>query len=103
MKKTAIVTGSSRGIGFGVLKRLGRDGFQVVMVATGSQEKNQKALDELKEEGIECIYIQANIGNHDDRLKIVEETVKAYGNIDVLVNNAGVAPTIRADLLDMTE
>ena len=103
MKITAIVTGSSRGIGFGVLKRLGRDGFQVVMVATGSQEKNQKALDELKEEGIECIYIQANIGNHDDRLKIVEETVKAYGNIDVLVNNAGVAPTIRADLLDMTE
>ena len=103
MKKTAIVTGSSRGIGFGVLKRLGRDGFQVVMVATGSQEKNQKALDELKEEGIECIYIQANIGNHDDRLKIVEETVKADGNIDVLVNNAGVAPTIRADLLDMTE
>ena len=59
MKKTAIVTGSSRGIGFGVLKRLGRDGFRVVMVATGSQEKNQKALDELKEEGIECIYIQA--------------------------------------------
>ena len=103
MKKTAIVTGSSRGIGFGVLKRLGRDGFQVVMVATGSQEKNQKALDELKEEGIECIYIQANIGNHDDRLKIVEETVKAYGNIDVLVNNAGVAPKVRADLLEMTE
>ena len=103
MKKTAIVTGSSRGIGFGVLKRLGRDGFQVVMVATGSQEKNQKALDELKEEGIECIYIQANIGNHDDRLKIVEETVKAYGRIDVLVNNAGVAPKVRADLLEMTE
>ncbi len=103
MQKTAIVTGSSRGIGFGILKRLGRDGFQVVMVATGSQEKNQKALDELKEEGIECIYIQANIGNHDDRLKIVEETVKAYGRIDVLVNNAGVAPKVRADLLEMTE
>ena len=103
MQKTAIVTGSSRGIGFGILKRLGRDGFRVVMVATGSQEKNQKALDELKEEGIECIYIQANIGNHDDRLKIVEETVKAYGRIDVLVNNAGVAPKVRADLLEMTE
>ena len=103
MQKTAIVTGSSRGIGFGILKRLGRDGFRVVMVATGSQEKNQKALDELKEEGIECIYIQANIGNHDDRLKIMEETVKAYGRIDVLVNNAGVAPKVRADLLEMTE
>ena len=103
MQKTAIVTGSSRGIGFGILKRLGRDGFRVVMVATGSQEKNQKALDELKEEGIECIYIQANIGNHDDRLKIVEETVKAYGRIDVLVNNAGVAPKERKDLLEMTE
>ena len=77
--------------------------MQKTAIVTGSQEKNQKALDELKEEGIECIYIQANIGNHDDRLKIVEETVKAYGRIDVLVNNAGVAPKVRADLLEMTE
>ena len=48
-------------------------------------------------------YVQANIADHDDRLRIVEEAVKAFGRIDVLVNNAGVAPKERADLLTMTE
>ncbi len=103
MKKVAIVTGSSRGIGFEIIRKLGNDGFKVVMVATGTQQKNQEALKQLKQENIECLYIQANIGNHEDRLKIVSETVKHYGRIDVLVNNAGVAPNVRADLLDMTE
>lgn len=102
-KQVAVVTGSSRGIGYGILCRLGEDGFRVVMTATGEQEKNQAALDTLKEKGIECIYIRADISNHDDRLRIVKETVKEYGRIDVLVNNAGIAPKVRADLLDMTE
>ena len=48
MKKTAVVTGSSRGIGFAIAKQLGMDGYNIVMVATGLQEKNQAALDELQ-------------------------------------------------------
>ena len=103
MKKTAIITGSSRGIGFAIARQLGLDGNRIVMVATGAQEKNQKALDELGSLGIECMYIQANVGDHDDRLKIVKETVEKFGRIDILVNNAGVAPLVRADLLEMTE
>ena len=63
MKKTAIVTGSSRGIGFAIAKQLGLDGYNIVMVATGPQEKNQHALDELKTQGIDCAYVQANIGS----------------------------------------
>ena len=54
MKKTAIVTGSSRGIGFAIAKQLGLDGYNIVMVATGPQEKNQAALDELKTQDIDC-------------------------------------------------
>ena len=103
MKKTAIVTGSSRGIGFAIARQLGLDGYNIVMVATGVQEKNQDALDALKELGIYCVYVQANIGDHDDRLKIVEGAVAAFGRIDALVNNAGVAPKVRADLLEMSE
>jgi len=102
-KRVALVTGSSRGIGLGIARRLGKDGFAVVIVATGPKEKHQAVLDELTSEGIEHIYVQADIGNHDDRLRLVEETVKAFGRIDVLVNNAGVAPKVRADLLEMTE
>lgn len=103
MKKVALITGGSRGIGFAIARRLGKDGFNVVVAATGPQEKNQKALDILTEDGTVWAYVQANVGDHDDRLRLVEETVAAFGRIDVLVNNAGVAPNVRADLLEMTE
>lgn len=103
MKKVAIVTGSSRGIGFAILRQLAQEGFDVVMVATGPQENNQKNLDLLQSEGITPFYIQGNIGNSADREKIVRETVKKFGQIHVLVNNAGVAPIERKDLLEMTE
>lgn len=103
MKKTAIVTGASRGIGFAIARQLGLDGYNVVVVATGPQARNQSALDELKSLGIDCAYVQANIGDHDDRLRIVEEALAAFGRIDALVNNAGVAPLVRADLLEMSE
>ena len=65
MKKTAIVTGSSRGIGFAIARQLGLDGYNIVMVATGAQEKNQHALDALQALGIDCTYVQANIGCTD--------------------------------------
>ena len=103
MKKTAIVTGSSRGIGFAIARQLGLDGYNIVMVATGPLEKNQAALDALKAEGIDCIYVQANIGDHDDRLAILRAALDAFGRVDALVNNAGVAPKVRADLLEMSE
>lgn len=103
MKKIALVTGASRGIGFAIARRLGRDGFAVALVATGPQQANEQALRQLTDEGIEWLYIQANIADHDDRLRIVEQTVSRFGRIDVLVNNAGVAPKVRADLLEMTE
>ena len=74
-----------------------------VWTATGPQEKNQAALDALTEQGIAWAYVQANIGDHDDRLRVVSEAVAAFGRIDALVNNAGVAPLVRADLLEMTE
>ena len=103
MQKTAIVTGASRGIGFAIARQLCSEGFNLVMVATGTKEKNAGAIDELEKLGIKVQYVQANIADHDDRLRIVEEAVKAFGRIDVLVNNAGVAPKERADLLTMTE
>ena len=103
MNKTALITGASRGIGFAIAKQLGLDGFFIAVVATGPQEKNQKQLDILTESGIRWKYIQADISNHDDRIRIVKETVDTFGRIDVLVNNAGVAPRERKDLLEMSE
>ena len=103
MKKTAIVTGSSRGIGFAIARQLGVDGNNVVMVATGTRDANAKAIDSLMRLGINCSYVQGNIGDNEGRRQIVDGALKAYGRIDILVNNAGVAPKVRADLLDMSE
>lgn len=103
MKKTAIITGSSRGIGFAVARQLGLDGYNIVMVATSPQENNQAALDALKADGVDCAYVQANIGSSEDRKRILDSALTAFGRVDVLVNNAGVAPKVRADLLEMSE
>ena len=103
MKKTAIVTGASRGIGYAIAKQLGKDGFNIVMVATGSKEKNIDAIKQLEEDNINVHYVQADVSNHDDRLKIVNEAISHFNRIDVLVNNAGVAPLERMDLLEMSE
>lgn len=103
MKKTAIITGSSRGIGLATAEQLALDGFNIVMVATGDEEKNRAAVRSVEEKGAEVLYVKADVSKSEDRNRIVEESVKRYGRIDVLVNNAGVAPLVRADLLEMTE
>lgn len=103
MKKTAIITGASRGIGYGIAYQLGLDGFNVVIVDMNKQEDYQANFDALTEKGIDWLYFQGNICDAADREKVVAETVAKFGAIDVLVNNAGVAPKVRNDLLEMTE
>lgn len=103
MKKTAIITGGSRGIGFGISKQLGLDGYQLVIMAVSPEEKSSERLAELKNLGINYIYVQGDISKTEDRQKCVDQAVSNFGGIDVLVNNAGVAPAVRTDLLEMSE
>lgn len=102
-KQTAIVTGASRGIGLAIARQLGLDGYQVAVFATRPKEACMEQLKVLDEAGIDWHYVQGTIDNSEDRKRLVAETVETYGRIDVLVNNAGVAPLVRADLLTMTE
>ena len=102
MKKTAIVTGGSRGIGYAVAKQLGLDGCQVVIFSLEKQESCQEALDVLTKLGIEWHYIEGSIDSPEDEERLVKETVAKYGRIDILVNNAGIAPKERKDLLEMS-
>lgn len=103
MKKVAIVTGGSRGIGFSIARQLGVDGYRIVILATGEAGRYQENFHLLDELEIEWHYVQGSIDSTEDRKRLVEETVSRFSRIDVLVNNAGVAPLERNDLLEMTE
>ncbi len=103
MKKTAIVTGSTRGIGFAIAKKLGEDGYNIVITATSPEEKNAANMQILKDAGIAYAYVQGNIADTEVRKKILATAIETFGEVHLLVNNAGVAPEVRADLLDMTE
>ncbi len=103
MKKTAIITGASRGIGYAIAKKLGQEGCNIVILATGAQEKYTQALDALTALGIDWHYVQGSVDDAGSRENLVREAVARFGRIDILVNNAGVAPLVRSDLLEMTE
>ena len=99
MNKTALITGGRRGIGRAIAARLSRDGFNVAINGVSAQEESD-CFDDIPGE---FIYIQGDVSKADDRDKIVRETLVHFGAIHVLVNNAGVAPLQRADLLEMSE
>ncbi|HEX9274218.1 MAG TPA: SDR family NAD(P)-dependent oxidoreductase, partial [Candidatus Binatia bacterium] len=92
MRKAAIVTGASRGIGRAVAKRLGQDGFAVVVNYASSASQAESVVAEIKAAGGEAIAVKADISNKADVERLFEETLKHFGSIDVVVNNSGVMP-----------
>lgn len=101
--KTALVTGGSRGIGLAIVKELGRAGFRTAIMATRTEEHYPESSRQLRDSGVSYIWLAGDISSPSDREQVVTETLQEFGRIDVLVNNAGVAPKVRSDLLTMTE
>lgn len=104
-RKTVIVTGAARGIGRGISITLAKAGYTVCAVGTRSAEdENVRAyLAELTAVSPGSFYLSGDISNADDRARITEGAFAGLGEVDALVNNAGVAPNVRADILEMTE
>src|SRR6266542_1498312 len=102
-ERTAFVTGGTRGIGFGIARALARDGWSLAVGGTRPEADVQPALDELRSSGAAVHYVCGDVARRDDRARIVAEARAELGRISALVNNAGRAPRVRADLLDTTE
>jgi NAD(P)-dependent dehydrogenase (short-subunit alcohol dehydrogenase family) len=101
-KKVALVTGSGRGIGRGIALALAPLGYTIVVNAT-TTERGQETVRLIEEAGGGAWSQGADVSKADDRRALVEAILEREGRIDLLVNNAGVAPTIRADLLEADE
>ena len=103
MKKTAIITGGAGGIGFATAQRLAADRFNIVIFDTKDESVVGDKMAQLDAAGSDAMYYRGNLANVEDCYTFVEKVVAKYRKIDVLVNNAGVAPEIRADILETSE
>lgn len=103
MKRVALITGGSRGIGFGIAMQLAANGFDLAVNGVRAVSDVEDAMKQLRDFGSDVIYCQGNISSSTDRENIIEQVRGHYGKLHVLVNNAGKAPNERNDILDATE
>ena len=103
MSRVALVTGGTRGIGLGIATALARDGFDLALCGLRHPSQAAPAVDNLKAMGRAVYYFRADIGERDERENLVEAVRQRFGRLHLLVNNAGVAPAERRDMLEATE
>jgi len=109
-RPVAIVTGASRGIGKGIAKELAPLGYDLVInhfdfTAEGQPDESRavQTQREIKELGADCESLRGDVSSAEDRSSLVALAKSKFGRCDMLVNNAGVAPSKRMDLLEATE
>lgn len=99
----AIVTGGSRGIGRGIVLSLAGAGYDVVVNYASNADAAKAVAAEVEALGRRALPVQADVSRGADRARLIDETYAAFGRLDLLVSNAGVAPDVRADLLEAGE
>jgi 3-oxoacyl-[acyl-carrier protein] reductase len=98
-RRVALVTGGTRGIGLGIAGKLAEAGFTVAITGRRPAEEVQPVLAQLTG----SIYVQADVASTADRQRLLQTVESQLGGLDVLVNNAGIAPRVRADILEAGE
>lgn len=99
----AIVTGGARGIGLGISRALARDGWDLAIGGKRPETDVRSVLTSVSQHGGRVHYIQADVADASSRARLVSDVIRTLGAPSALVNNAGRAPRLRADLLEATE
>ena len=103
MKKTALITGAGRGIGLAIAEKLAAENFNIAVMDVHEASVVSEALKQLERAGAKVLYCRADVSSAADRARTLEAVKEKFGRLNILVNNAGVAPRVRADLLEATE
>ena len=101
-RRVALVTGASRGIGRAIAIELGRIGYDVLINYRSNAAEAERTLEEVNAVATGEVRVEtyaADVANDDDRQRLVTQTREHFGRLDLLVNNAGIAPDKRVDLL----
>ncbi len=101
--KVALITGAARGIGNAIAYRLSMEGFAVAIMDVLEESQVSENVEAVKSSGNPVLYLQGDILSGKSRQDVVDGVMSQFGRIDVLVNNAGVAPRVRKDILETTE
>jgi 3-oxoacyl-[acyl-carrier protein] reductase len=101
--KTAIITGSGRGIGRGIATMLAGTGWNIVINDIGNPEPPLETFNLVQSQGCQAAIVMADVTIPADRERLVSETLNRFGRIDLLVNNAGIGPRLRLDILETSE
>ena len=91
MKKTVLVTGSSRGIGKAIAIKFAQSGFHVVINCVSGVDQMMEVKKEIEDLGACCLAVRADVGSQEDCIRLFEEITAFFGGVDVLVNNAGIS------------
>ena len=103
MKKIALITGGTRGIGLGIARKLAKEGMDLALNGVRPAVEVKEIVEELRQFGIQVAYFQGNISEKSDRQRILNGVKAEFGSLNFLINNAGVAPRVRADVLEVAE
>ncbi len=103
MTKTALITGGGRGIGLGIARALAMEGIHIAILGLRQKDQVQDSIKQLEDLGVEILYCRGDVTSKDDRQAALHAIREKFGALHVLVNNAGVAPAVRADILEATE
>ena len=103
MTNVALITGGTRGIGLGIAKKLAEEGIDLALNGVRAESEVSEVLTELRKSGVRVEYFPGNIAEKADRENIVNGVKEKFGKINFLINNAGVAPRVRADVLEVAE
>jgi 3-oxoacyl-[acyl-carrier protein] reductase len=103
MNKVALITGGSRGIGLGIAQLLAKEGIDLAINGVRPEELVSETLDQLRSLGVEVIYCQGDISSAENRSAMINKIRDRFGRLNFLINNAGVAPKERKDILEASE